>query len=143
MATLLVQHTVDASKSLFRCLDLHQVHRFTQPGESCELGSIDGSSASGDDLSTTPVNGICVQHHITHLQDKSEGSAHYQQGGENRTASIALPPICNVEMVLLKPRNVRIVAYSISAPDVSRGMDLSQPPKSMPTLVLEMPGRQC
>ena len=78
MATLLVQHTVDASKSLFRCLDLHQVHRLTQPGESCELGSIDGSSASGDDLSTTPVNGVCVQHHITHLQDKPEGSAHHQ-----------------------------------------------------------------
>ena len=73
MATLLVEHTVDASQGLLGRLDLHQVHRLTQPGLSCDLSSIDRSSASGDDLSTTPVDGICVQHHIAYLQSKPEG----------------------------------------------------------------------
>ncbi len=76
MATLLVEHTVDASKSVLWSLDLHKVDGFTQAGTSCDLGSIDGSSAGGDDLSTSSVDSICVQHNITHLhrQTKCSGS---------------------------------------------------------------------
>lgn len=72
VTALLIEHTVDASKGLLRCLDLYQVHGLTQAGKSCDLGSVDGSSASGDDLSTTPVDCICVQHHITYLQSKPQ-----------------------------------------------------------------------
>lgn len=67
MTTLLVEHTVDTAKGVLGCLDLYQVDRLTQAGPSCDLRGIDGSSASGDDLSTTPVDGVCVQNHITHL----------------------------------------------------------------------------
>ncbi len=67
MATLLVEHTVDTSKSVLWSLDLHKVDWFTQAGASCDLGSIDSSSAGGDDLSTSSVDSICVQHYITHL----------------------------------------------------------------------------
>ena len=86
MTTLLVEHTVDASQGLLRCLDLYQVHRLTQSGESCDLGSVDGSSASGDDLSTTPVDGICVQHHITYLQSKPKLSTTEAQVEQQRAA---------------------------------------------------------
>ena len=67
MATLLVEHTVDASQGLLGGLDLNQVDWFTQARACSDLGSVNGSPAGGDDLSTTSVNGICVQHHIAHL----------------------------------------------------------------------------
>ena len=72
MATLLVEHTVDASKSVLWSLDLHKVDGFTQTGSSCDLGGIDGSSAGGDDLSTSSVDSICVQHDITHLHRQTK-----------------------------------------------------------------------
>ena len=82
VATLLVEHTVDASESVLWGLDLHKVDRFTEAGASCDLGGIDGSSAGGDDLSTASMDGICVQHYITHLhrQTKCSGSTTQAQG---------------------------------------------------------------
>ena len=82
MASLLVEHTVDASKGVLWSLDLHKVDGFTQAGAGCELGSVNGSSAGGDDLSTSSVNSICVQHYITHLhrQNECSGSKSRAQG---------------------------------------------------------------
>ena len=68
VATLLIEYTVDASQSVLRGLDLHKVDGLCHPGLSCQLGSIDGSPAGWDDLSTSSMDSVCVQNHITYLQ---------------------------------------------------------------------------
>ena len=71
MPTLLVEHRVDAAQRLLRGLDLNQVDGLAQARPGCELRGVQGSPAGGDDLATTPVDGVCMKYHIAHLQGKS------------------------------------------------------------------------
>ena len=68
MPTLLVEHRVDATQRLLRGLDLNEVDRLAQPRPGCELRGVQGSPAGGDDLATTPVDGVCMEDHVAHLQ---------------------------------------------------------------------------
>lgn len=68
VTALLIEHTVNPTQGILRTLDFHKVNGLSHPRLSCQLGRIDGSSASGDDLSTSPVDGIRMKYHITHLQ---------------------------------------------------------------------------
>mmetsp|Transcript_147473 Transcript_147473/g.209339 ORF Transcript_147473/g.209339 Transcript_147473/m.209339 type:complete len:807 (+) Transcript_147473:64-2484(+) len=61
MATTLVEHTVDAADGGFGGLDLHQEDGLQQGGGRGKLGSVQHTPASGDDLSSTSVDGISVQ----------------------------------------------------------------------------------
>lgn len=72
MATLLIEHTVDASQGILRGLDLNKVDGLCHPGLCCQLCSVDSSPAGGDDLSTTSVDGVCVKHYITYLPQQAD-----------------------------------------------------------------------
>lgn len=52
-------------------LDLHKVDRLHQSGRSCECACIQGSAGCGNNLSTTTVNGICMQGHIMDVEANS------------------------------------------------------------------------
>merc|ERR550537_2074731 len=52
---------VDTSNDIIWCLDLAQENWFLESWRSSKLTSVDDSSCSWDDLTTSSVNGICVE----------------------------------------------------------------------------------
>jgi hypothetical protein len=64
VSTSSVKNTVDASHGVLGALNLDQVHGLQKTGLSSELSGVHGTTAGGDDLVTTTVNGISVKSHI-------------------------------------------------------------------------------
>ena len=61
LATTLVQARVDTADGVLRALDLDEVDRLLERGRGEQAGGVADTTASGDDLPTTTVNGIGVQ----------------------------------------------------------------------------------
>ena len=61
LPTTPVQTAVDTTNGVLRTLDLDQVNRLLQTGSGEQAGSIANTTAGGDDLSSTTVNGIGVK----------------------------------------------------------------------------------
>ena len=47
---------------------MYQVDRLAEARGRCQHGGVQCAAGGGDDLATTTVDGICVEHHIAHLQ---------------------------------------------------------------------------
>merc|ERR1719430_149891 len=67
-----VQHSVDSTDCVLRALDFHKVDWLHQPGLGSEHGGVEHSSGSGDDLTSTSVDGIRMQGHVVDVE--SDGS---------------------------------------------------------------------
>ncbi|CAL9029363.1 unnamed protein product, partial [Prunus brigantina] len=63
--TFLIKNTVDTSQSLLWRLDLNKIYRLKEPWLGSQLGSIDDPPSSGNDLTTSSVDGISMKNHIT------------------------------------------------------------------------------
>ena len=61
LATTLVQARVDTADGVLRALDLDEVDRLLERGRGEQAGGVANTTARGDDLPTTTVNGIGVQ----------------------------------------------------------------------------------
>ncbi|GMT28562.1 hypothetical protein PFISCL1PPCAC_19859, partial [Pristionchus fissidentatus] len=66
-----VQDTVDSSNGLFRALNLDEVHRLKKTRLGSEHGCIHDTASSGNDLSTSTMNGISVQSDVVNIEADS------------------------------------------------------------------------
>jgi len=62
---------IDTSHSIIRCLDFTQEDGFLESGLSSQDSSIVDSSGSGDDLSTTSVDGISMEYDIEDVESNT------------------------------------------------------------------------
>mmetsp|Transcript_10256 Transcript_10256/g.17658 ORF Transcript_10256/g.17658 Transcript_10256/m.17658 type:complete len:841 (-) Transcript_10256:216-2738(-) len=67
LSALGVEAPVDTTEGTLRGLDLHHVDRLHETGLGGEEGRVDGATASGDDLTTTAMDGVSVEDNIVHL----------------------------------------------------------------------------
>jgi hypothetical protein len=68
---IIIETHVDTTLSVLRALDLDRVHRLLETRLGEEGGSVADSSADGDELSSTSVDGVGVKGNI-HLVTKGE-----------------------------------------------------------------------
>lgn len=59
---------IDTSHGIIRGLDFAQEDWFNESGGGSELSSIDDSSASGDDLTTTSVNSVGMKGNVHNVE---------------------------------------------------------------------------
>lgn len=71
VTTSLGETSVNTSNSSLGTLDFAQVHRLKQTGVGPKDGSITDTSSCGDDLSTSSVDGVCVQGYIVDVDSYS------------------------------------------------------------------------
>mmetsp|Transcript_4547 Transcript_4547/g.16302 ORF Transcript_4547/g.16302 Transcript_4547/m.16302 type:complete len:510 (-) Transcript_4547:1054-2583(-) len=70
-SSLLVQHGVDTSDGVLWTLDLHEVHWLHELWPGVKLGGVHNPPGGWNDLSTSPMDGIGVQHDILNLEGDS------------------------------------------------------------------------
>merc|ERR1719391_1959607 len=72
-----VQHTIDSSNRVLRALDFNKVDWLHQPGVGSEHGGVEDSPGGGNDLTSSPVDGVRVQGHVVDVEpDGSQVSSH-------------------------------------------------------------------
>merc|ERR1719225_2157787 len=63
-----IEHTINSTDSVFRALNFAKVYGLAQSGGSGQLTGIENPSSSGDNLTTTTMNGISVQCHVVDVK---------------------------------------------------------------------------